>query len=152
MPADPLAIRVEGLAESVRGLKRLDAGLARAAMAAIREFAKELRDEAVAAGTALGGVHRHAVKLSGVGYFAQTRAAGVKLIGAKSPAIYGAEFGSKQFAQFPAWRGNQFTDPTVGSVGYFLHPTMREVVPEFEPRIADAIVDAIAAEIGAKST
>lgn len=44
--------------------------------------------------------------------------------GARYPYFFGAEFGSKRYRQFKAWRGNQFTPG--GQPGYFLHPTIRE--------------------------
>src|SRR4051812_36049016 len=53
---------------------------------------------------------------------------GIRL-GSGVPFALGAEFGAKQYPQFMPWRGNQWTvEP--GSVGYFMHPTIRDMVPE----------------------
>ncbi len=38
----------------------------------------------------------------------------------------GAEWGARQFKQFPSWRGNQWQS-WGGGPGYFLHPAIREV-------------------------
>lgn len=38
----------------------------------------------------------------------------------------GAEWGAKQYKQFPPWRGNQW-EGWEGGPGYFLHPAVREV-------------------------
>lgn len=38
----------------------------------------------------------------------------------------GAEFGARQYRQFPPWRGNQWNS-WGGGPGYFLHPAIREV-------------------------
>lgn len=38
----------------------------------------------------------------------------------------GLEFGSKRFKQFPTWSGRYGR----GSLGYFIHPTLRRIQPE----------------------
>lgn len=145
---DPFAVRVDGLAESLRGLNRIEPKLKRAVSQTIRRFVDEITGEAEQRGKSLGGVHRHAVDGGGVRVFNRATAAGVKLAGSREPTVLGAEFGSKQYAQFPPWRGNQFTDPTRDGVGYFLHPTMRDRLPGADDELLDSILDAIAREIG----
>ena len=136
-------LEVEGLREASTALRNLDKPLGRAIPKGLREFAKELRTRTERKGNALGGVHGHAVKVGGVAHFSRSTGAGIKLRASKSPAILGAEYGSHQYAQFPAWRGNQFTDAKGSGVGYMMHPAMREFLPEAEKRLYDALLKAI---------
>jgi hypothetical protein len=132
-------LRVVGLSANVRELKRIDRSLGLAISRGLRVFAKELRELTEKKGRALGGVHAETISRKGVKHFARQDAAGLSLDLPKVPFAAGAEFGSFAFRQFPRWRGNQFTDPTGSSVGYMLHPAMREFLPEAEERIADEV-------------
>jgi len=57
---------------------------------------------------------------------AQTKAS-IKIGYATSPWSLGLEFGSKQYRQFPVWRGNQYPskDKFAGGAGYVIYPAMR---------------------------
>jgi hypothetical protein len=146
-----VTLKVEGLAETVDGLKAVDKALPKAVSKSLREFVKELQRRAEREGSSLGGVHRHAVKLGGIKPSVRGggKRAGIRLASSKSPTVLGAEFGALAYPQFPRWRGNQWTDPTGSNVGYMLHPAMRDFLPEAEERLADEILEAIAREIEA---
>lgn len=51
----------------------------------------------------------------------------------------GAEFGSHRYGQFPPFRGNQWSDPP--TVGYFLHPAIRDKSDEIVEMFGDGIED-----------
>lgn len=48
--------------------------------------------------------------------------------GARYKYFFGAEFGSKRYKRFEAWRGNQWGG-WAGGPGYFLHPSIRDDGP-----------------------
>ena len=148
MTTSGFQVKVDDLKDLSRDLGKVDARLRKAIPKGLRVFTVELRRRTETRGRSLGGVHRHAVK-GGVKQFAKADRAGVKLMASKSPAILGAEYGSKQWAQFPRWRGNQFSDQPGSTVGYMLHPAMRDYLPTAEEQLADVILEAIADEIEA---
>ena len=66
---------------------------------------------------------------------------GIRLSKAKVPFAFGAEFGAKKWPQFPRWRGNQFTNALEG-IGYFMHPAIRESMPEVVEQYYEAVEEA----------
>ena len=62
----------------------------------------------------------------------------------------GAEYGAKQYPQFPPWRGNQFTDSGSGP-GYFMQPTIRQESPRIVGEYL-AATQAAAAQVGLRMT
>lgn len=142
-------LEVDGLVETARALKKISPALGRAIPKALRKFAIELKARTVREAGRLGGVHAHAVGGGGVKHFARSSGAGLKLAASKSPTILGAEYGSKQWSQFPPWRGNQFTDKKGSGVGYMMHPAMRDYLPTAEEKLYDELLAAINEEIEA---
>jgi hypothetical protein len=132
--AQPKAIEIEGLEEFRKELREIDPDLPKARTKAGKTAARLVSDDARSRAGQLGGVHNF-VK-STIRPFSTSKAAGVRLggkggttkRGRKNAASFGAEFGSKQYKQFPAWRGNQWED--TGNVGYMVHPAIREKLDE----------------------
>lgn len=61
----------------------------------------------------------------------------------------GAEYGARQYPQFPPWRGNQFTGAE--NVGYFMHPAIRTRLPWVVDQYF-AATQAAAAQVGLRMT
>ena len=146
--AEALELRVENLFGAVRGLKTVSKEAGRAVSGAIRPFVRELRSKAESKGRALGGVHAHTVRRGGIKHFVRGDGAGIELASDRVPTAAGAEYGATRYRQFPAWRGNQFTNPALDRVGYMIHPALREYLPAAEDQIADAIDKAIDEALG----
>ena len=144
------AFRVDfrDLTDAAKDLQGLEKVTAPAITKGLKRFTGELRERSEAKGTGLGGVHRHAISQGGIEEFALPSAAGIRLAASRSPTILGAEYGAKQYPQFPAWRGNQF-NPSASGVGYMMHPALREYLPKGEDKLAELVFDAIAKEIEA---
>lgn len=113
-----------------------------------REIANEVRDEARGVGRVVYGkfgTYGNASKA--ITSRAWPDKARVRLEPRRDPRIFGSEFGSIQFKQFSAWRGNQFTagsGPEAGT-GYALYPTLRRMVPEIREEYGDRLMDALEA-------
>jgi hypothetical protein len=116
-------VRVIGLADFRRELRRMSATLPRELRSANLSAAKLVADEARPRAQAQGGVARKTAP--SIKALAQQRGAAVRIGGVRYPFALGAEFGSKGYRQFKPWRGNQWS-PDQGSVGYFLHPAVRD--------------------------
>lgn len=116
------AVRVEGLRDFVKALKTVDAQYPKAVRQANFDLAAELVARAKSEADSVGGVARKAAR--SLRAARQTGASVVSGGGARHPYFWGAEFGSKQYRQFRAWRGNQYGGWS-GGPGYFLHPTIR---------------------------
>jgi hypothetical protein len=68
----------------------------------------------------------------------------VRISSAKVPFALGAEFGARQYPQFPPWTGNQWTTlPT--NVGYFFHPAIIETRDAVNSLYMQAVADAASA-------
>lgn len=84
----------------------------------------------------LGGVFKKsapAVTASGSG-----SAVAVFLKKTSRPYAFGAEFGSKRYKQFDAWRGNNRDNAFDGGPGYFLFPSIRDHKSEIEQKWKEA--------------
>lgn len=136
------------LTEAAKALDGLDGVTVPAITKGLKRFTGELRERSESKGRGLGSVHRHAIDEGGIEEFTLNKAAGIRLAASSSPTILGAEYGAKQYPQFPRWRGNQF-NPSASGVGYMMHPALREYLPKGEEKIADLVFDAIAKEIEA---
>lgn len=139
---EAIGLTVENLFPIVRGLGTLTKDAERLVNRAIRPMVKELHSRAESKGRSLGGVHAHTIRAGGVKRFTRAGISGIELSGSV-PTAAGSEFGAKQWAQFPEWKGNQFTNPARGKVGYMIHPALREYLPRAEKQIADAVADAV---------
>lgn len=147
--SSPFSLEVEGLTETLDGFRGLDKVVDRVISKGLARFAKDLRRRSEKRGSSLGGVHRHAVAGGGIEEFTRAGSAGLRLRSRKEPTILGAEYGAKQYRQFPKWRGNQFTGSRGSNVGYMVHPALRDYLPTADDALADAVLAEIANEIEA---
>lgn len=122
MPTDKSgAVRIEGLAELQRELKKID--LATDLKDANKQAAELVASEARSRGHGLGGVAAKAA--SSVKAAAEQRRSKVTLGGNREPFALGAEFGG---------RGRPTTmqfQPHRGRLGYFLYPAIRDTREQF---------------------
>lgn len=130
---------VRGLKEFRRELRKSTDLLPKEVGAANAEAAEVVLSAARKNASALGGVAAKVIRSNGLR--PSKAAAAVKVIlGSESvPYAIGAEYGSIRYKQFKEWRGNQWT-PDQGSVGYFLHPAIRDTREEFIETYADIIM------------
>jgi hypothetical protein len=119
----------------IRGMDDLRRELRRASNESTRAFgllnhgaAMIIQEAAEARGRRLGGVHGHVVRMNSIRASKKSRAAVIRIGGtaAKHGPALGAEFGAKQYPQFPDWRGNQWQAWGTNGVGYMVHPSIRE--------------------------
>jgi len=116
-------IKIEGLDEFRRQLRAADPKFGREMGRINQAVAKPIAIKAASRAQALGGSAAKGSKTTKAAR--KAKAAVIAVGGPQAPWMWGAEFGSEQYAQFPAWRGNQW-NPVGGGVGYFLHPTIRD--------------------------
>ena len=137
----PLAMGIEGLDQFRKDLKAIDPALGRemgqANKKAAELVAREARSRAQRRGSS-AAKGADSIKSS-----AAQRAATITIGSARRPWMHGAEFGAKQYRQFPRWKGNQW-NPDGGDVGYFLHPAIRDTRKEFIEEYAQALDDVVA--------
>lgn len=128
-------VRVDGIAELHRALKRLDPELEKELKRANKSIAQFVADDARAAAYSLGGV---AAKVApSVKANAGSGWAGISLGGSAYPMAGGAEFGAYQYHQFKPWRGNN------SDAGYFMYPAIRQDADRIETEWKDAADAAI---------
>lgn len=145
------AVVVEGLRESIKGLKSIDKALPRVVSKAARDIAKEIvapeaqkrwRDQRIKPSVAT-----QVIKGSG------TTAGGQINVRYKTfPYAAGVEYGAKQFGQFRPWRGNRFTVAPGTSTGYVAQDAIRDTLPEVEKRWNDEVMDLVKKELSAHGT
>ena len=129
------AVRVEGLDETVRVLRKVDRELPKRLAKVHRTSAISVREEA------RGNIGDQPIpkQKTLVTHFATPRTAGVTLRASRFPWAMGAEFGAKQFAQFKPWTGNQFT---LQFPGYIVQPSIGKLLPVIHARYADNVLKA----------
>lgn len=130
-----------------KDLKEIDAKAPKLLAKVNRTIAKYVVGEARGKAKALGGVFGKAapaVTASGSG-----SAVAVFLNKKTRPYAFGAEFGSKRYKQFDAWRGNPKVNAFDGGPGYFLYPTIRDHKSEIEQKWKEAVEQMLA---GVKDT
>ena len=128
------SIQVIGLTEFIREVKEVDPKIASEMTKAFRTIAKEIRDKSQQEASGFGGVRAHvapSIKAS-----AGMRGASISVGGPDFPMALGAEFGSIEYHQFPAWRGN-LTD-----AGYMVYPTIRAYQDKAEQLVVDSFLHA----------
>jgi hypothetical protein len=135
-------VRVQGLDDFRRELRRMGARVTTRLSAANQDVADRLvvnpaRREAQGQPGATGKLAEGSTIRA-----ARRQKASVVVIGGttKSPWALGAEFGAKQYPQFPPFRGNQF-DSSGGDAGYAVHPVIRRNLPDIETAYLDAMED-----------
>ena len=128
-------VRVDGIAELHRALKRLDPELEKELKRANKSIAQFVADDARAAAYTLGSV---AAKVApSIKANAGSGWAGISLGGSAYPMAGGAEFGSYRYHQFQPWRGNS------SDAGYFMYPAIRQDADRIETEWKDAADAAI---------
>lgn len=130
-------VEVRGLRDFQRQLRAID--MARDLRKTNKDAAELVVEAARRKARSLGSVHAETARLNGIRAAAEQRRAKVILGSARTPFAFGAEFGAKQYPQFPPWRGNQHTDPDGSNVGYMIYPTIRETREEFLELYGDAL-------------
>lgn len=136
------ALAVDGLAESIKGLRRTRKDLPRVVAKVSRELAKD--PVAKVARRRWAGqdikptMANKAIKWSGT-----TKGGGITLKYATVPYAAGVEFGSHDYKQFRAWRGNKFTVKPGSSTGYVVQDAIRDTLPVVERRWMNDVVEAI---------
>ena len=136
------ALSVEGLNESIRGLKRLRPDLPRVVSKASRELMKDVVLPEARQNWASQRI-RPSMANRAVTMSATQSQASLVLKYRTVPYAAGVEFGSKQYAQFRPWGGNQFTVKPGTNVGFVAQAAIRTSLPEVEKRWADTVVKAI---------
>jgi len=131
MPTDP--IRVEGLKDLTRELRKADRDFPKQIRLVNLRIATDVANEARSGATSLGGVAAKAAP--SIRALAQQSRAQVKLGSDRYPYALGAEFGSLRFRQFKAWRGSG------QSAGYFLYPAIRKESPQIIASYSRMVAD-----------
>lgn len=122
--------------------------------AALRRMDRNLYNEFRRAKYAIGKLVTGRQKQAATAYSRQAAAAakaiavaqigggvGVSLRSSVVPFAAGAEFGAKQYPQFPSWTGNQWTGMPEG-VGYWFHPAIVQSQDEVLDLYMQATADA----------
>ena len=130
--AEPVGIKVEGLNEFRRELKKLEENLT----PELKQINYELATQVTSwAQTKAAAVSPQASKAAKEGLKASKTAARAQVIlgNNKTPYALGAEFGALQWKQFQRWRGNDT------GAGYFLWPSIRDHREEITKIYGDAL-------------
>lgn len=136
-----VGVRLVGWSDFVRDLKRSSPEMGKQLRRANKEIADEVRDESRT--EARSQSRQYAKAAAGIQSRAFPDKAQIVLNPRRYPWIFGAEFGSFAYKQFPTWRGNQWLNgagPASG-VGYAVYPTIRELSPEIADTYGDRVMD-----------
>jgi len=145
----PLGLGVDGLDESIKGLRASGRAVGKTLDKGLRRFISELLGRSESEGKSAGGVHRHAVA---EGAFRKA-GKGIEIDSRRSPTALGAEFGAHRWRQFPSWKGNELGpgDRIQNlAIGYMFHPALRDFIKPGERRLVDDVQTTIEKEIGAQ--
>lgn len=124
MPTDrSQAVRVEGLADFQRELRRLDSKLPRELTAANRAAAEMVAERARSRARGLGSVA--AKSAPSIKAAAEQRRSKINLGDNRHPFALGAEFGGRRRPT------TQQFEPWTGKTGRFFYPTIRDTEDEF---------------------
>ena len=140
------AIAVDGLSESIRGLKKLRPDLPRVVSKASRELVKGTVLPEARNRWASQRIKPSAARKAVTATATQSQAALILRYSVVSYAA-GVEYGSKRFPQFRAWRGNRFTVAPGSSTGYVAQDAIRDTLPKVEKDWADTVAKAIDAAV-----
>lgn len=142
------SIAVDGLDETIRGLRKVNKTVAREANKASRKL---VDDVVVPVAESKWSSQRIKPSVAGRVIKAQGTAtsAGVNLRYSRFPYAAGVEYGSLAFSQFRPWRGNRFTVAPGSSTGYVVQDAIRDTLPEMEERWMFTVELAILSAIGA---
>jgi len=140
-------VEVDGLAESLRALRRLDGKYQKQAVQSFRDAATDVQKRAQAL---IGKVGRYPSRKGIIGRSATSTGAGVTLRATKYPWAYGAEFGEvvadvygrpvKQAKMkrrtMGVWRPPTSQDLFKNRGGYMIQPVLRARLPKIEKQVA----------------
>jgi hypothetical protein len=135
-------LAVEGLTESIRGLRKVDKDLARLVVNTIRDQARDIVLPAARSNWA-GQQIRPSQAASAVKHQADQKGASIVLRYASHPYAAGVEFGSHRYGQFRSWRGNRFTVTPGSSTGYVVQDAIRATLPKVEETLTAELVATI---------
>lgn len=125
------ALAVEGLAETVKGLKRASSTLPKAVSAAHREIVTRTVKPKALSNLMSQRSPKVPKKRGMIGHFATQREAGLILRARRYPWALGGEFGSFRFPQFKKWVGNRYIS-IVDLPGYIIGPAIEKSLPKVE--------------------
>jgi hypothetical protein len=140
-------LAVEGLTESIRGLRKVDKELARLVTDEIRYQARQIVLPRARANWA-GQPIRPSQAASAVKHQADQKGASLVLRYAPHPYAAGVEFGSHRYRQFRSWRGNQFTVTPGSSTGYVVQDAIRATLPKVEATLIGELTRTISNYVG----
>lgn len=135
-------IEVEGLEEYVRELAAVGDDIDDALPEAHVRAADEIVDAGRSKARGLGGVNRKAAP--SITSAAAGEHATITISASSHPYALGAELGAVRWKQFRPWKGNDWSEPESLSIGYALHPALRDYVASgqylsvFEDLVDDA--------------
>lgn len=153
-------VDVIGLRDFQRELRKMGPAFPKKLRQQNYKIAKKVENRSKRKAQSLGGTKaKAAVSIRAV---AEQRNASIRLDGRKHPYALGAEFGTKRMTKgerlpggqrgprkfyggFGPWRGNQWQAWGNSGVGYFLHPTIRDMREEIMDDYSD-MVKRLAAE------
>ena len=134
-------VEVDGLAEAINALGKIDKALKREAVDVMRDAAKEVQK--IAQGNIGKGLYRGPTQKGMIGRSATSTGAGVKLRAVKFPWALKAEYGEKtghvhghptRQVRFDRRTANPFNPPTSTNLfknrgGYLIQPAIRKAGP-----------------------
>lgn len=124
-------VRVEGLADFQRELRKLNADLPKELRKANIEAAEVVAKDARQRAEGRGGVAaKSAPSIKAQG---EQRRSKITIGGPKFPFALGAEFGAVEYPQFDPWTGSG------SDAGYFFYPAIRDTREEFMDVYEDAL-------------
>ena len=150
------ALAIDGLAESIKGLKRVDAEIPKLIVKITRESAKNpvaaRARKKWAAQNIQPGKANKAITASGT-----TQGAAINLRASAVPTAAAVEFGThihfvfgrpipaRELTRrvFQPWKGNAFTVAPGSSTGYVVQDAIRETLPIVERRWLNEVIEAI---------
>jgi len=141
-------IEIDGLAETINALGKLDKQYKKEAVQVFREVATDVQRRSQAR---IGRVGRYPTRKGIIGRSATSTGAGVKLRASKYPWAYGAEYGEvvaavygKPYPQhafkrrtFGAFKPPSSSDMRTNTGGYMIQPTIRARFPKIEKKASD---------------
>ncbi len=137
------SIQIEGLRDFNRALKQVSDQYPKQVKDANYDLAREVATRAKTRAMGEGGSARKAA--ASLRASRSANASAVSGGGPRYPYFWGAEFGSKRYGQFKAWRGNQWGGWD-GGPGYFLHPTIRndarKLIDDYMKRLDELAAEA----------
>lgn len=147
-------LKVDGLAEAVRGLARLDKAYRKEAVGIFRKHAADVQHRSQGA---IGRVGRYPANRGMIGRSATGTGAAVKLRASKYPWAYGAEYGEvvmdvygMPYRQSRAkrrtmgvWRPPTSQDMSKNDGGYMIQPVLRARIPKISDEAGTEILELI---------